>query len=149
MQIHSYFVQKAFYDISLERMRLIIESMLSYYLVSQYIEIEIHLLKSIRKFNMNYRNKDYDTDIISLQFEENIYITCPIMLGVIFLSEDIIKSKYKQYSNDYIWYIMIHGLLHLCNFDHVCKKDFIKMRYEEQKWIKEFNINEKVNTIYI
>lgn len=149
MQINSYFIQEAFYDISIDKIKYIIEKILSYYLISEYIEIEIHLLKSIKQYNIYYRNKDHDTDIISLQFEENIHTTCPIMLGVIFLSEDVVKFKCQQYSNDYIWYIIIHGLLHLCNFNHVYEEDFNKMRYEEERWIREFNINEKVNTIYI
>tara|TARA_B100002051_G_C16680887_1_gene609725 strand:+ start:458 stop:631 length:174 start_codon:yes stop_codon:yes gene_type:complete len=32
--------------------------------------------------------------------------------------------------------IFIHGFLHLLDFDHIKKKDYIKMRNEEQKIFK-------------
>lgn len=142
-------IHEAFLLLDLYTLRKRIREVLRYYLGNnRIIQIEIFLLHNIHKYNQQYRQCDGDTDIISIQMS-NMNSSGPIILGSIFLSENIINIKSIQYSKNYIWYIMVHGLLHLCNFHHNDDQAFSIMRIEENMWMQKWNIDvAEIDKIY-
>ena len=75
----------------------------------------------IQELNRNYRGVDEPTDVLTFalsddQMDENI-----MELGDIFLSIDTINNQAHNWQNtpeeEYL-FMLIHGLLHICGYDH-------------------------------
>ena len=85
--------------------------------------------KSIKQLNRDYRKIDKVTDVLSFSLisnpDELNYID---ELGDIFINRNRILSQANEYSHsikrEFI-FLFIHGLLHLCGYDH--------MNIEEEK----------------
>ena len=92
--------------------------------------------KNIRKLNRKFRNKNKHTDILSFPFHQKSKKNKEIYLGDIIISFNYMnKSKGSKtfYFKENVIKTFIHGFLHLLDFDHIRKKDYIKMLNEEQK----------------
>lgn len=78
----------------------------------------------IKKLNKEYRNIDAVTDVLSFE-DEDIYDDT-LYLGEIFINYYRVLSQAKRYKHsikrEYI-FLAVHGLLHLCGYDHIKKKD--------------------------
>lgn len=86
--------------------------------------------KEIQKLNKEYRKKDYATDILSFPISKSI--------GEIFICKQKSDQKSKECSRskeNFIYFLFIHGLVHLKGFDHGSK-----MEKEEEKFRKKFKI---------
>ena len=109
-----------------------------------YITLLLSNNKNIRKLNKVFRNKDRHTDILSFPFQEKLKKTKEIYLGDMIISFNYMNKPKSLSTIDFkknVVKIFIHGFLHLLNFDHVKKKDYIKMLNEEQnifKSVQEF-----------
>ena len=94
---------------------------------------------NIKKLNKKFRNKNKHTDILSFPFHQKSKKLNEIYLGDIIISFNYM-NKPKNLSNYHfkqkVVKIFIHGFLHLLDFDHIKKKDYIKMFNEEQKIFK-------------
>lgn len=79
--------------------------------------------KKIKQLNRDYRNIDKVTDVLSFSlisnFDELKYID---ELGDIFINRNKVLSQAEEYSHsikrEFI-FLFIHGLLHLCGYDHM------------------------------
>lgn len=87
-------------------------------------ECEISLLicddARIKELNMEYREKDYATDVLSFPMSEDPYEEGG-MLGDIAISLDTAKKQAQEADialEREISFLFIHGLLHLMGFDH-------------------------------
>ena len=75
---------------------------------------------NIRELNKKYRNKDYPTDVLSFQMDEDN------MLGDIVISMDRAKEDAEKTGNSlecYVTFLFIHGLLHLLGYNHENSKE--------------------------
>tara|TARA_Y100000768_G_scaffold96569_1_gene70311 strand:+ start:311 stop:772 length:462 start_codon:yes stop_codon:yes gene_type:complete len=100
-----------------------------------YITLLLSNNKNIKKLNKVFRNKDKHTDILSFPFQEKLKKTKEIYLGDIIVSFNYMNKPKSLSTIDFkkkVVKIFIHGFLHLLNFDHIKKKDYIKMLNEEQ-----------------
>ena len=100
-----------------------------------YITLLLSNNKNIRKLNKVFRNKDKHTDILSFPFQEKLKKTKEIYLGDMIISFNYMNKPKSLSTIDFkkkVVKIFIHGFLHLLNFDHIKKKDYIKMLNEEQ-----------------
>ena len=91
---------------------------------------------NIRKLNKSFRNKNKSTDILSFPINRKIKISKNTYLGDIIISYNYLdkpKSQDLKSFKEKVIKIFIHGFLHLLGFDHVKKKDYIKMSKEEDK----------------
>ena len=87
--------------------------------------------------NKEYRHIDRPTDVISFAFDDNVegelkinYNKIPHMLGEIFISVDRAKEQAKEYQHSLkreMKFLFVHGLLHLCGYDHMKKEDEMVM----------------------
>lgn len=107
-------------------------------------EMSVHLVgeKYIKNLNKNYRGVDQVTDVISfasqdLFFHKNMNKD----LGDLFICPQKIKKQAKDFLIDYqeeFTRILIHGILHLCGYDHQDEKDSKKMFLLQEKILKNF-----------
>jgi|ERR1035437_3754623 probable rRNA maturation factor len=84
----------------------------------------------MRELNRSYRNIDTSTDILSFPLSKNegeIYIC---------LSEAKKEAvKFDRSYDNFIYFLFVHGLVHLKGFDHSSTMERIEVRYR-----KMFNI---------
>ena len=98
--------------------------------------------KKIKLLNKKFRNKNKPTDILSFPFFEKKNIKKipkdkKFYLGDIAISyEEFSKKNKKNYLDGFIK-IIIHGFLHLLNFDHKLDKDYKIMISIENKIYKK------------
>tara|TARA_B100001559_G_scaffold163739_1_gene137293 strand:- start:225 stop:686 length:462 start_codon:yes stop_codon:yes gene_type:complete len=111
----------------------------------QFINKKIYLTlllsnnRNIKKLNKRFRNKNKHTDVLSFPFQQKSKKLKEVYLGDIIISYNYMnKSKnLKTYNfKENVVKIFIHGFLHLLDFDHIKKKDYIKMLNQEQKIFK-------------
>tara|TARA_B100001175_G_C19332786_1_gene553374 strand:- start:207 stop:668 length:462 start_codon:yes stop_codon:yes gene_type:complete len=91
---------------------------------------------NIRKLNKSFRNKNKSTDILSFPFNKKVRILKQTYIGDIIISYNFIdksKSQNLEIFKEKLIKTFIHGFLHLLGFDHVKKKDYVKMSKEEEK----------------
>lgn len=115
----------------------------------------------IRKINKETRNIDKVTDVLSFPmldypedkvFKEvyknkifnNIYLDGDeLVLGDIVLSLERAKEQSIEYNHSFereVCYLVVHSILHLLGYDHMCDKDKFKMRKREEEILKKLNI---------
>ena len=107
-----------------------------YYNKNIYLTLLLSNNKSIKKLNKKFRNKNKHTDILSFPFHKKSKISRETYLGDIIISFNYMQKSKSLNSADFkenVVKTFIHGFLHLLNFDHIKKKDYIKMLNEEQK----------------
>ncbi|MGA3208329.1 MAG: rRNA maturation RNase YbeY [Syntrophales bacterium] len=78
--------------------------------------------REIREINRNYLSRDYPTNVISFSLAEGDFGDInPDILGDIVIS---VETAFKDAErsgiafNDELAFLMIHGILHLLNYDH-------------------------------
>ena len=84
--------------------------------------------KKARSLNQEYRGKDYIPNVLSFPIDET--------MGEIFLNQKTARLEAPKFNlkiNEYLYYLIIHSMLHLKGHDHGSK-----MSQEESKLMKEF-----------
>ncbi|MEY4440491.1 MAG: hypothetical protein RLY49_117 [Candidatus Parcubacteria bacterium] len=84
--------------------------------------------KQARSLNQKYRGKDYIPNVLSFPIDET--------MGEIFLNPKtatLEASKFDLSVNHYLYYLLIHSMLHLKGFDHgdemSAKENFYMKKY--------------------
>ena len=77
---------------------------------------------AIRKLNRQFRGKDYATDVLSFPSQPESFETdARANLGEIVISLDRAQAQAKENgltASNEIQQLVLHGLLHLCGYDH-------------------------------
>ena len=101
------------------------------------IELVISHNDYIQDINLQFRQKDTPTDVLSFPYED-----MPMMpLGSIVISVDFVEEKsilYKHTFDEELALLFIHGVLHLVGYDH--EIDNGEHREKEEELIKKFNL---------
>ena len=88
---------------------------------------------TIKNLNKQYRNINKTTDVLS--FEEYDLDSDDMYLGEVFINVDRVYSQAKKYKHsikrEYV-FLAVHGLLHLCGYDHVKSKKEEKIMFALQ-----------------
>ena len=103
-----------------------------------YVTLLLSNNKNIKKLNKKFRNKNKHTDILSFPFNQKKKLK-EDYLGDIIIRYNYINKPKNLNTHDFkekVTKIFIHGFLHLLGFDHIKKKDFLKMFGEEEKIFK-------------
>ena len=97
------------------------------------ISVSIVDNETIHQINRDYRNVDRETDVISFAFMDNdserdhkLHNPGLVDLGEIYISLPKAKSQANEYGHSLereLDFLFIHGLLHLCGYDHMNEND--------------------------
>ncbi len=88
--------------------------------------------RRVRSLNRQYRGLDRVTDVLSFDWEEEGFA------GEIFIANAQAKRQSKRFNNNYfneLRRLIVHGLLHLCGYDHMKTKDREIMRKKEDLYL--------------
>lgn len=99
----------------------------------------------IRRINLEYRNIDRATDVISFALEDNMDVMYHDfrLLGDIYISIDHCYEQAKEYGHSdlrELCFLTTHGILHLLGYDHMEKEDEVKMFTLQNELLNGFNI---------
>ena len=107
-------------------------------LKSGYLEFNFISNDEIKKINIEHLDHHYETDIITFNLSENGELH-----GDIYISIDEAKKNAKEYNSTYhneIKLLLIHGILHLLNYNDNNEKNKKIMRSEEKRVINLIDV---------
>lgn len=101
--------------------------------------------KRIHEINLEYRNIDRETDVISFAMEDNMDIQYENfrLLGDIYISIDKCYSQALEYGHSRmreICFLATHGILHLLGYDHMEKDEEKEMFSLQEELLNGFDI---------
>ena len=93
--------------------------------------------EKIHEINKEYRGIDRPTDVISFALEDDKSFNRNDIrvLGDIYISIDKVKSQSEEYGHSFkreLFFLTIHGLLHLLGYDHMNKEEE-KIMFDKQE----------------
>ena len=99
----------------------------------------------IHEINKEYRGIDRETDVISFALEDDKSFnrTDIRILGDIYISLDKVISQSEEYGHSFkreLFFLALHGLLHLLGYDHMKKEDEIIMFGKQEEVLKKYGI---------
>ena len=110
-------------------------------------DVEVDLLfvdnEAIREMNLEYRDKDSATDVLSFPMyepDEEIDDEEEVLLGDIVISLERAQEQCEEYGHSLereVMYLLVHGLLHLAGYDHMEEEDKEVMRAQEEKLLAQ------------
>ena len=101
------------------------------------VELIITDAKSMHQLNLEHRNMDKTTDVLSFPIDD--FPHAP--LGAIVINCELAQEKAQEFGHtqeEEITLLFIHGLLHLLGFDH--EVDNGEMRAKEEEWINHYKL---------
>ena len=87
----------------------------------------------LKKMNNDYLSKNYETDVISFDFSKDNKIS-----GDIYISSETVKKNSIIFNVDFnneLKRVMVHGLLHLLNYNDKSRQELKIMREKENFYI--------------
>ena len=96
----------------------------------------------MRGLNKQFRGKNSTTDVLSFPFEPDEFDTDENNLGEIIISAEQAERQAKENHLTFereIKQLILHGILHLCGFDH--ETDDGEMNARELKYRDKLSIN--------
>jgi len=129
---------------STEQLQLWVNTALNSYQKNFELTIRIVEVKESQALNLQYREKDKSTNVLSFPFEvpEGIELD---LLGDLVICADVVKKEaeiqFKKLSHHWA-HMVIHGCLHLLGYDHIDDDDATEMEALETKLLAELNISD-------
>ena len=124
--------------------------------VSATISLAIVDNEMINEINVRYLQHDFPTDVLSFLLEEEIDPdSLPIpkgsprgygkrIEGEIILSSEMAKqmaTKYRWRPVDELTLYVVHGLLHLCGYDDMTRKEQASMQQREREVLADWDLS--------
>ncbi len=100
----------------------------------------------IHEINLEYRNVDRVTDVISFALEDNDskFDKLPIrVLGDIYIAKDVAYAQALEYGHSRlreVCFLATHGLLHLLGYDHMEKEEEEVMFKKQEALLNAYQI---------
>lgn len=113
-----------------------------------YLSVILTNPEIIHKTNLEYRNVDKPTDVLSFpMFERNeiplIKGEYPEALGDVMISIPKVEEQAKEYGHSFereLAYMLVHGFYHLMGYDHMTEDEKKEMREKEENVLNALNI---------
>jgi probable rRNA maturation factor len=101
--------------------------------------------EKIHEINKEYRGIDRPTDVISFALEDDKSFNRNDIrvLGDIYISIDKVKSQSEEYGHSFkreLFFLAIHGLLHLLGYDHMNPEDEKVMFSKQEEVLSRYGI---------
>ena len=102
----------------------------------------------IHELNRYYRNMDKPTDVLSFEcdnipFEdEDVDDVVEYELGDVIIATDVALAQTEEFGTTFeeeVSLLVVHGLLHLCGYDHIEDEEAEIMEALEQKLLSAWN----------
>jgi probable rRNA maturation factor len=128
-------------DLSINKME--VHNLISYLrkefnLTISFLSISFINSAELLDINKGYLNHDYETDVITFNYSKEL----KDIDGKILISFEEAKYNSKKFNVSYgeeLCRLVIHGMLHLLNFDDKDRKRKKIMKQEEKKLINRYN----------
>jgi probable rRNA maturation factor len=92
--------------------------------------------------NSKYRGRDGSTDVLSFSMGGNEHVVQEEqVIGEVYVSLDRARQQAKEYKVSFaeeVDRLVIHGMLHLCGYDHEGAEDAQLMRAKEKDYLEMF-----------
>ena len=107
--------------------------------------INLRLLndKEMRKLNMQFRQKDKTTNVLSFP-NDDISVKQTKNIGDIAISVEYVKAEAKKEGktfDDHIVHMLAHGVYHILGYDHENNENAVIMENKEIQTLKKINIS--------
>jgi probable rRNA maturation factor len=107
--------------------------------------INLRLLndKEMKKLNMQFRQKDKTTNVLSFP-NEDISVKQTKNIGDIAISVEYVKAEAKKEGktfDDHIIHMLAHGVYHILGYDHENNDNAVIMENKEIQTLKKINIS--------
>ncbi len=93
----------------------------------------------IRDLNHKFRNKNCTTDVLSFPWtDEGSLLEQDSVLGELYISTAQVERQAPRFGTTFeeeMQRVVIHGLLHLCGYNHISSADRLKMRKKEKEYL--------------
>ena len=101
--------------------------------------------EKIHELNKEYRGIDRPTDVISFALEDDHSFNRSDIriLGDIYISIDKVRSQSEEYQHSFkreLYFLAIHGLLHLLGYDHMNSEDEKIMFSKQEEVLSRYGI---------
>jgi len=121
-----------------------VDTALGHYHKNFELTIRIVDISESQALNLQYREKDKPTNVLSFPFEvpEGIELN---LLGDLVICADIVKNEAQEQHKElhHHWaHMVIHGCLHLLGYDHIDDDEAIEMETLETRLLKELAISD-------
>ena len=127
-----------------------------------YLRVTLTNAEEIEKLNMQYRNIDRPTDVLSFPMFEKEELDNFIkqtsnntdvnlegdILGDIVISIPKVYEQAEEYGHSFereLAYMVVHGFYHLMGYDHIEEADKVKMREKEEAVLNELGIKRETS----
>jgi probable rRNA maturation factor len=108
------------------------------------VTLRIVDLAESRQLNLDYRNKDKPTNVLSFPFEAPEHIEMAF-LGDLVVCAAVVEQEAKEQNKPVInhWaHLCVHGLLHLLGYDHIDETEAQEMEGLETAILAKLNIDD-------
>ncbi len=103
--------------------------------------------KLLHKLNLQYRDKDAPTDVLSFSYLDDTGDQVgenEFAVGDIYISLDRVKTQAEEAGHSFkreAALLVIHGTLHLIGFDHEHDEDAELMQQEERSLMRKYDLH--------
>lgn len=100
----------------------------------------------IQKLNKKYRGKNKPTDVLSFEQVSSFKFQASSSdLGEVIICPEVVKENAKKFGVTFKQEsvkMLIHGILHLCGYDHEkSEAEAVKMEEREKKYLENYYLN--------
>ncbi|MBN1232570.1 MAG: rRNA maturation RNase YbeY [Candidatus Coatesbacteria bacterium] len=94
--------------------------------------------EQMKSLNLEYRRKNFSTDVLAFKYEDNDFNDEEKISGEIVIAEEYIRRQAKEEGvpyNEELARMIIHGFLHILGYDHKNKKDLKNMTEKTENYL--------------
>ena len=127
------------------------EALLSVAMNNSELTIRIVDENEMRVLNRDYRNQDKPTNVLSFPFEDPPGLKT-FLLGDIIICAPVVEREANEFSlahNERWAHMVIHGVLHLCGYDHIQDNEANMMMQQELQILERLGIESGALTVSV
>ena len=87
----------------------------------------------LHKYNMEFLNHDYYTDIITFDYSTNDLVSGDLLVSIERVQENAINEN--STSQEELNRVVVHGVLHLCGYGDKTEEELLVMRQKEDYYL--------------
>ena len=141
-------------QVDIETLQHIALQILSELHCDEHCELSIALVddQEIHRLNREYRGIDRSTDVLSFALQEaeepvlvqsdSEIVFHPVILGDVILSTETTQRQATEHGHTFereLYFLLIHGVLHLLGYDHLTDEEAQIMEHLEQQLLHSLN----------